>query len=67
MSNTCKNVQNPNIYAVEDWQKFGPPLFSPKFLNTKNDSEWPKMDSKHIFENRENFCEKFHGFFLRLR
>ena len=26
------------------------PLFSPKFCFYQNDSEWPKMDSKHNFK-----------------
>ena len=44
----------------------------PPFFH-QNDSEWPKMDFKHNFENREIFYflpippsngEKFHGFFF---
>ena len=54
MSNTCKKFQNPKI--ARKWLSIGPPstFFTQNFFY-QNDSEWPKMDFKHNFKNREIF------------
>ena len=49
MSKTCKSFLKPKI--AKKWLSIGTP---PNFFY-QNDSEWPEMDFKHNFENREIF------------
>ena len=51
MSNTCINVLNPKI--TEKWLSIVTPPFFTHILFYQNDSELPKIDFKHNFENRK--------------